>query len=136
MSQDSVEIVRRVYEAADRRDAPTVLALYDSEVELDTTRLQIVGGAGAINHGHEGLRHFFREWHEVWEDIDYDYDKLIDAGEEKVVSLVTRRGRGRASGAEGELRAGLVWTLRGGKVIKVVWYPTHDQALKSVGLAE
>jgi ketosteroid isomerase-like protein len=133
VSHENVEIVRRVYEAADRRDTATVLALYDAEVELDGTRLQLVGAMG-VSRGHEGLRLFFREWHDAWERVRYDYDELIDAGGDKVVSLVTRRGRGRASGAEGELRAGLVWTLCEGKVLKVVWFPTHDEALEAVGL--
>jgi ketosteroid isomerase-like protein len=40
MSQENVELVRRVYDAAARRDAATVLALYDPEVELDNSPLQ------------------------------------------------------------------------------------------------
>jgi ketosteroid isomerase-like protein len=35
MSQENVEIVRRVYDAVARRDAETVLSLYDPDVELD-----------------------------------------------------------------------------------------------------
>ena len=38
MSQENVEIVRRVYEAAARRDAANIFALYDPDVELDATR--------------------------------------------------------------------------------------------------
>jgi ketosteroid isomerase-like protein len=100
-----VEVVRRVYEAAARRDPATVLALYDPEVELDPSRLQAVGLFDRVYHGHDGLRSFFREWHEAWEGIEYDYDELIDAGE-RVISVVTRHGRGRASGAEVELALG------------------------------
>ena len=103
--------MQRVYEAAARRDSASVIALYDPQVELDNTRLQIVGGAGGVYHGHEGMRRFFREWHEAWENIEYDYDELIDAGDDKVVAVVTRRARGRASGAAVELRVALVWTL-------------------------
>jgi ketosteroid isomerase-like protein len=119
MSQENVEIVRRIYDAAGRRDAATVLALYDSEVELDCTRLQIVGFAGGVYHGHDGLRTFFREWHEAWDTVEYDFDELIDAGDH-VIAVVTRRGRGRANGAEVELRVALVWTLRAGEVVRVV----------------
>src|SRR5918992_184524 len=46
MSRENVEIVRRVYEAAARRDSATVLALYDPEVELDNSRLGLAGFAG------------------------------------------------------------------------------------------
>src|SRR5215210_2022922 len=100
MSQENVEIVRRVYDAAARRDAATVLALYDPDVELDATALGIAAPPGAdagVFRGHEGLRSLFREWHEAWGKIEYDYEELIDAGE-RVISVVTRHARGRASG--------------------------------------
>jgi ketosteroid isomerase-like protein len=117
MSEENVEIIRRVYDAAARRDAETVLALYDAEVELDVSRL----GLADLNvyHGHDGLRSLFREWNEIWGKIEYDYEELIDAGEH-VVSVVTRHARGRASRAEVERQFALVWTLREAKVVRVV----------------
>jgi ketosteroid isomerase-like protein len=139
MSQENVEIVRRVYDAAARRDAATVLALYDPEVELDMradSPLQVVGLGGGVYRGHEGLRSFFREWHEAWERIEYDFEDLIDAPGERVISVVTRRGRGRASGAEVEQPLALVWTIRNEKVVRVVWFPSREEALEAVGLRE
>jgi ketosteroid isomerase-like protein len=135
MSEENVEIVRRVYEAAARRDPATVLALYDPEVELDPSRLQAVGLFDRVYCGDDGLRSFFREWHEAWQGIEYDYDELIDAGE-RVISVVTRHGRGRASGAEVDWPLALVWTIRKGKVIRVVWFPTRADALEAAGLRE
>jgi ketosteroid isomerase-like protein len=136
MTEENVEVVRRVYEAAARRDSAAVLALYDSEVELDGSRLGVVGLAGeggGIYRGHEGLRRFFREWHEAWEQIEYDYDELIDAGSDQVISVVTRHGRGRSSGAEVELPVALVWTVREGRVTRVVWFRSRDEALEAAG---
>ncbi len=74
MSEENLEVVRRVYDAAGRRDAAAVLALYDPGVELDMSRLQAVGlmgGEGRRYRGHEGLRSFFREWHEAWDNVEY-----------------------------------------------------------------
>ena len=130
MSAENVEVVRRIYEAAARRDAETVFSLYDAEVELDNTRLGLAGHRG-IRRGHEGLRGVFRDWHDAWENVEYDYDELIDAGEH-VVSVVTRRGRGRASGVDVELRVALVWTVRSGKVVRAVWWPDREAALASI----
>lgn len=135
MSHDNVDVVRRVYEAAGRRDAETVLGLYDADVELDSSRLEIVDSVGAdsdVYRGHDGLRRFFREWHEAWESIDYDFDELIDAGGDHVVSLVTLGGRGRASGAEVELALALVWTVREGKVVRLEWFTSREEALRAV----
>jgi ketosteroid isomerase-like protein len=138
MSEENVEIVRRVYDAAARRDAATVLALYDPEVELDVSRLGVVGiagGVGGVYHGHKGLRAIFDDWHEAYGEIEYSYDELIDAGEH-VISVVTRHARGRASGAEVERPFALLWTLREGKVIRVVWFLNRAEALEAARLSE
>jgi ketosteroid isomerase-like protein len=127
MSRENVEVVRGVYDAAGRRDSTAVLALYDPDVELDNTRLHIV--SGGVYRGHEGLRSFFRQWNEAWESVDYELDELIDVGADRVVSVVTRRGRGRSSGAEVEIQVALLFTVRDGKVVSVVWFPTREEAV-------
>ena len=139
MSQENVEIVRRVYDAAARRDAATVLALYDPDIESDASQLGIagiVGGDEVVYRGHDGLRRFFRDWHEAWTNIEYDFEELIDAGDEHVIAVVTRHARGRASGVEVERPFALVWTLRGGKVAQVVWFLSRAEALEAVGPSE
>jgi ketosteroid isomerase-like protein len=134
MSQENVEIVRQVYEAAAGHDAERIFALYDPDVELDASRIEAVWASG-VYRGHQGLRDFFREWNEAWEGVDYSYDELIDAGDQ-VVSIVTRHGRGRASGAEVERPFALVWTVRDGKVVRVVWFLARTEALEAAGLSE
>ena len=137
MSRENVEVVRRVFDALARRDAATVLTLYDSEVELDTTRLRLGDLIGrSIYRGHEGLRRWFGEWYEAWENIERAVEELIDAGEQ-VISVLTVRGRGRASGAEVEWKhVAVVWTIGDGKVVRLVWFPTRNEALEAVGLRE
>jgi ketosteroid isomerase-like protein len=138
MSQQNIEIVRRVYDAVARPDAAIVFALYDPEVELDGTRLPESGLSGRTHplRGHEGLRELTREWNEAWEYAEDHCEELIDAGEEHVISVVTRRARGLASGAEVETRRGGVWTIRDGKVVRTVWFPSVEEALEAVGLSE
>jgi ketosteroid isomerase-like protein len=51
----------------------------------------------------------------------------IDAGAHQVVSVVTRRGR--ASGIEVQTTVALLSTLRDGKVVQNMWFPTREQAL-------
>jgi ketosteroid isomerase-like protein len=136
MSEENVEIVRRIYEAQDRRDAATVLALYDPEIEADYSRVAYGDPAQEVCRGIDDLRALYRDWYEVWEDYRDELEELIDAGEQ-VVSVATGRGRGRASGAEVELKHQLgVWTLRDGKVVRVVWFPTRADALEAAGLSE
>jgi ketosteroid isomerase-like protein len=137
MSRENVEVVRRLYEAARRGDAETVLSLYHREVELDFSRIPhaTVIGRG-LYHGHEGLRSWYREWDEAWESFEQVYEELIDVGEH-VISVWSQRGRGRMSGAEVELRrAGAVWTVSNGQVVRLVGFPSREEALEAVGLSE
>ena len=53
-----------------------------------------------------------------------------------MVAVVSRHARGRASGVEVERPFALLWTLRDGKVIRVVWYLTREEALEGAGLGE
>lgn len=137
MSRENLEIVRRVFEAEARRDAATALTLYDPEVEFDTSRGTFRDLAGRRRyHGHDGLRSWFRDWYEAWENIQEDVEELIDTGDD-VISVVTIRGRGRASGLEVELtHQPAVWTIRGGKIVRVVWFRTREEALEAVGLPD
>jgi ketosteroid isomerase-like protein len=136
MSQENVELVRRVYEAGARRDAAAVLGFHDPGVEWDISHSparELMGHR--IYHGHEGLRRFFREWYEAWETVAPDLQELIDAGDD-VISVETTRGRGRASGATVTLSHHGVWTIREGQIVRVVWFGTHSEALEAVGLSE
>jgi ketosteroid isomerase-like protein len=138
MSEENVEIVRRLFAAVARRDTETVLSIYDPEVEWDGTRhrwAEVIGGDSAF-HGHDGIREWARQYYETWENLEDTVEELIDAGDQ-VVSIVTTRARGRGSGVEVEWKdnAG-IWTLRDGRVIRVVWLPTRAEALEAAGLSE
>jgi ketosteroid isomerase-like protein len=134
VSREDVEIVRRVYEAVACRDAAAVLDLYARDVEVDTSRLP-ESGLGGLRHarGHEGLRGLTQHWAEAWESFEDHCEELIDAGDH-VVAVVTRRGRGRTSGAETSTPRGGVWTIRAGKVVRVVWFPSVEEARAAAGL--
>jgi ketosteroid isomerase-like protein len=131
MSRENVEIVRRVYDAAMRRDTATLVDLYDPEFEWDTSRDAYWGplvGRG-IYRGHDGLRRWFRELNEAWDSIEFFADELIEVGD-KVISVNTGRGRGRRSGIDVEGTNAGVWTIRGGKILRVVWFTTREEALE------
>ena len=132
-----MEIVRRLYDAVARRDDDAVLSLYDPEVEADFSRSpqgDMTGGT-LIYRGHEGVRQLSRDWNEAWAEVDYEIGELIDAGQHVVLAL-TYRGTGRSSGAEVERTDYPVWTIRDGKIIRVVWLPTRAEALAAAGLSE
>jgi ketosteroid isomerase-like protein len=137
VSEENVEVVRRVYEAATRGATDTVLELYDADVEWDVSRSPYRALMGrAAYRGHDGLRGFFRDYNDPWAVIADECEELIDGGD-RVISVVSTRARGRASGADVETtyQAG-VWTLAQGKIIHVAWFSTRSEALEAAGLSE
>jgi ketosteroid isomerase-like protein len=137
MSWEDVEIVRQVFDAVARRDTDGVLALYDPDVELDTSQTELAALFGhSVFRGYEGLRSFNREWREAFENVETHCEELIDAGEH-VVAVSRYRVRGRASGIEvSGLARGGIWTIRAGKVARVRFFNTRDEALEAAGLSD
>ena len=135
MSEDNVEVVRKIYEAAANRDAAAIFDLYDVDVVLDGSRVALPGNQ-MVYRGHPGVREFFRIWHEAWGQVEYDYEELIDAGRDRVVAVVNRHVRGRKSDLGLERRFALVWTVRAGRAIRVVWFLSRADALEAARLPE
>jgi uncharacterized protein len=134
MSEENVEIVRRLYEAVGRDDSATVLALYDPDVEFDFSRSPLGNFMErGVYHGYDGIRTWNRERYEAWESVEETCEGLIDHGE-YVVSTVTSRGRGRSSGADVAWTHYGVWTFREGKIVRVAWFRTREDAFEAAGL--
>jgi ketosteroid isomerase-like protein len=85
-----------------------------------------------VRVGHEELRAWFREWYEAFEWFEHDCDDLIEVGD-YVVSVGTDRARGRESGVEVQRTLAGAWTLRDGKVARVMWFGSKEEALHEVG---
>jgi ketosteroid isomerase-like protein len=112
MSQENVELVRRLYDAVASRDTESVLAVYDPEVEFDLSRERAVAVLGpGVYHGHQGLRNWFREWYDAWESIEDNCEEMIDLGEQ-VVAVVAHQARGRVSGANVEWTHAALYEIR------------------------
>jgi ketosteroid isomerase-like protein len=134
MSQENVELVRRLFEAVTRHDTEAVLSAYDPDVVYDFSGSPLVGLIGDTTYcGHGGMRKWVRDRYDAWESIEDDCRELIDAGD-CVVTFVITRGRGRSSGVDTELRHYGVWTVRDGKIVRVAWFYTREEALQAAGL--
>ncbi|HEX2129037.1 MAG TPA: nuclear transport factor 2 family protein [Solirubrobacterales bacterium] len=133
MSQENVEIVRRLWDAANRRDRDAVLSLYDRDVELDVTGFPFPATEGGTYQGHDGLRRLFREWRDTWRDADAQLHEVVDAGD-TVVAVYTYRAHGRTSGAPVHHEFATVTTIRSGKIVRVRWFPSAERALTAAGL--
>ena len=137
MSRENVHIVERVYDAVARRDAASVLALYDPEVEFHFSPGTLAEhvGRGGTYRGHDGLRAFDRDLRQAFTEFETTCEELIAAGDQ-VVSVSRYRARGRGGiQVDGPLQFG-VWTIRDGKIVRTAWFATRDEALEAVGLRE
>jgi ketosteroid isomerase-like protein len=131
MSQENVEVVRRMYDAFDSGDADSALAYFDSGVVVDASHRV----DGRVGHGHEELVAILGEWMGTWEEWQEEVEAIRDAGD-RVVVISTQRGRGKGSGVEWENRFGMLYEIQGGKISRWTIYDDPHAALEAAGLRE
>jgi ketosteroid isomerase-like protein len=132
MSEENVEIVRRLYDALNRGDREGAIELLDPGIRYDLSERVF---NPAVYDGHDGIRRFTEEIDEVWDAFRVEPLDFIDVGNKVVVSHLVR-ARGKGSGVDVELPSTSVCTLRDQKVTAVRMYREHSRALKAAGLSE
>jgi ketosteroid isomerase-like protein len=134
MSQENVELVRRVYELWNRGDLDAAVEMLDQHVvwnayaHLPDSRPR---------HGVHEVQQWAREFAQAWGEIQAHIERLEEVGDDLVLALVRMTGRGRGSGAAVESGVdGHVWTVRDRKVAAVRMYQGTEDAFEAVGLRE
>src|SRR6476620_10373726 len=96
MSQDNVEFVRRGFE---HFKATGELLAEDTHPDFVWDMSTFRGWPEQQTYaGIEGARRFNADWAEAWDDLEFEVEDYIDAGEERVVTIVHQRGRSKATG--------------------------------------
>jgi ketosteroid isomerase-like protein len=137
MSQENVEIVRRLNEIMDREGVGRVFdtAIAEGLLDDDLEWVEDPSGPDAGTYtGLSAVRSLVADRLEAFH-IDQQTERLVDAGDD-VVALVRWRARGQTSGAEAEMRLAMVNSLRAGKIVRVRFFLDPAAALKAVGLEE
>jgi ketosteroid isomerase-like protein len=139
VSQENVEIVRRVFEefqAGMERGDPG--AFFDSETTSDDyewiTDVPIEGRS--VWRGREGFVEFMRAWTEDFEDWSFRVERWVDAGDDRVVALTHQSGTGKGSGVPVEFEGRQVYELADGRIARVRNYLSQAGALEAAGLSE
>jgi ketosteroid isomerase-like protein len=135
MSQENVERFKRATAALNRGDIEEVLKDLHPAVEWHAFLEELLGGEGMVYSGHAGVRDFFREFGETFDELYWEYPDVRDLGD-RLLAIGTFRARGRGSGIEAEVPLGVVVTFED-DLVTVVW-STDDpsEALAVVGLPE
>jgi ketosteroid isomerase-like protein len=131
MSEENVQIVRRLNEAVNRGDVATVIEVLDPGFEWWDRE----DDPGATVH--RGPAGFGQHFADLGTDVELrvQVKEYIDAGD-YVVTPVRLHGRGKASGTPFEEYEVHVIRLRDGKVTELREFRTKAQALAAAGLAE
>ena len=136
MSEENVEVVRRLYDAAARHDDVIPFEVYAEDIVWDVSHARRAALAmKPVYHGHGGVRQYWRETTSVFGEIDFEVGELRDAGNH-VLAVIREREVGRASGVPVEATHMAVLTLTGGKVILIQMFDDPQQAREAAGLAE
>jgi ketosteroid isomerase-like protein len=133
MSQENVEVVRRVYEEVSANTWTAPPELFDSEYAVDLT--DAAPDVGIIR-GTEAAEAALRSYSETFEDFRIELLEVIHADEECVVTAVRDGGRLKGSDSEVWNRFFHVWTFRDGRILSRSSHVDRGQALEAAGLRE
>jgi ketosteroid isomerase-like protein len=124
-----IELVKRLFEAFERRDVDAALALLDPEIKLLPVTAQVTRG-GRPYEGHAGVREYIEDVERVWDELE-----LVPGAFEAVVGVVVVIGEVRARGPAGEVRQSTVWTwrLRDERIIEGSVHSDVDAARQALG---
>jgi ketosteroid isomerase-like protein len=128
MSQENVEVVRRIYKAG----IPAPPELIDPGFEwIPDERHTLTRGP---IRGREDVQRYFEDLIESVHP-QVELEELFDRGDQ-VMAFVRIRGRGDASGVELDVQTAHLWTLRHGRAVRGEVYADRDRALEAAGLSE
>jgi ketosteroid isomerase-like protein len=141
VSRENVEICRRgfeEFEAGLARGDPG--AMFDSGTFAPDAEWipppQDSPGMRSVYRGREEFVEFIRTWTEDFEGWSIRLERLIDAGDDRVVGLFHHRATGKRSGVPVELHMALVYELEEGRVIRIWNFLDPAEALEAVGLSK
>ena len=131
----NVEIVRSAWDAFERGDLPQATATFDPQVEFDVSR-DIWGAlvGGGVYRGIEGVADWLRDLYGAWGQFEMTAEDVFGLADGRVITVLLARGRGRTSGIEVEHRPAGVATLREGRIVRIEWFPSREEALASAEL--
>ncbi len=131
MSQEDVELARRMIAWFNARDAEAAQAHSTDDVEIVPLRAAM---EGTVYRGPEAFAAFGVDSEEAWEEIRFDPEALRDGGE-RVVAIGHLSARARGTGAEVSARVAMLFEFSGGQLSKARSYSDVAEALEAAGLA-
>jgi ketosteroid isomerase-like protein len=132
MSQENVEIVRKVVDAFNRGDLQSFKAPFAPDSVIVPLRAEM---ENTIFRGRDAAEQFFAAANESWDSPQAGIEEVRDGGGWLLV-LGSFRARGRASGAEINAKIGWIVRFGDGAITSFHIFADREQALEAAGLSE
>ena len=131
--EENVEVVRRVTDVMDAEGFAAALPVFLDVAHPDVEWREDPAWPGSSDYrGVDQVRRVILDRMDTL-DFDQQTEDLISVGD-KVVAMVRWSGRGRASGAQGEMSMAMVWTIRDRAVTKLEFFLDRAEALAAAGV--
>jgi ketosteroid isomerase-like protein len=124
MSQENVEVVRRLFAAFDDQEWDVALGLFDPAVEWSPVEGNFRGVEGVVTA--------MAEWTEPWEEHRVEPEEFTEAAD-RVLAVIHLTGRGVGSGMEIDQRFFQLYEVRSGKILRMVEFLSRAEALEAAG---
>src|SRR5271165_4284580 len=111
-------------------DVASAMSVLDVDVEWHDQAA--IPGAD-VHRGREAVSRHFEQWFDAWNEIDYTPEELLDFGD-RILVVVRRHGKGKASGVEVTDQVTYVYTVRSDKIVRFEAFSEKADALNAVGL--
>jgi len=134
MSEENIEIVRRIYAEWERGHMAAGVELFDSEIVFESFMPD--ANERVVANGPEEVETFMREFLRHWRDYRLIGEEFREIGRDKVLVAGHQAATGRQSGVAVESAMCSVWTFRNGSVVGLVFDPDSQTALEAAGLRE
>jgi ketosteroid isomerase-like protein len=134
VSEQNVEVIRRLFRNLEAREFGANRELFASEVVYSRTGMGMPGIDGEWR-GVEEMRSAVVMYLDVWENYRYRAERFVDLGD-RVFVLETHVAQGKQSGVETAHEVGNVFTLRDGLITRWMQFWNPDEALEAAGITE
>ena len=137
MSQENVELVRRMFEEFGWSPAGIEKAgeagVVAADIELDFSALYL---DGPVVRGMEEWRRGFASTVPWGGSVAFEPERFFDVDDERVLIFMLVRAQGEGSGIPVEIRVAHEYTIRDGMVSRWKGYADRSEALRAAGLSE
>ena len=127
---DLVELVRRQFEAGNRRDLDAVTSSFAPDAVVDG---RVVG-----DHfeGRAAIRSFIEDWFGTYEELEFGLEEVRDLGYGIVFAVVVQNGRPAGSAGHVRQREGWVYVWVRGLIARLGTYDVDEARAAAERLAQ